>query len=195
MTPHDTQKPGVRPAEPSDLDAITSIYADAVTNGAASYELEPPSRLEMAARYEALTAAGFPYLVAEDADRVLGYAYAGPFRTRPAYRFIVENSVYVAPDAKARGVGRLLLGKLVAEATRLGFRQMVAVIGDGHPASPSVRLHERLGFRHCGRLEGSGYKHGRWLDTTLMQLSMNGGRETPPDTDAMAERTFRGKAK
>lgn len=191
MTSHDTQKPNVRAAAPSDLDAITAIYADAVTNGAASYELEPPTKSEMAARYDTLTASGFPYMVAEVSGRVLGYAYAGPFRTRPAYRFIVENSVYVSPDAKGRGVGRLLLDALVAEATRLGFRQMIAVIGDGHAQSPSVKLHERLGFRHCGRLEGSGYKHGRWLDTALMQLSMNGGSTTPPDPEAMPERRFR----
>jgi len=191
MTPHDLQKLGVRAAAPSDLDAITAIYADAVTKGAASYELEPPTKSEMVARYEALIAGGFPYIVAELSGRVLGYAYAGPFRTRPAYRFIVENSVYVSPDAKGRGVGRRLLEMLVAEATRLGFRQMIAVIGDGHAQSPSVKLHESLGFRHCGRLEGSGYKHGRWLDTALMQLSMNGGSTTPPDPEAMPERRFR----
>ncbi len=191
MTAHDLQEPGVRAAAPSDLDAITAIYADAVTNGAASYELEPPTKAEMAARYDTLTAGGFPYIVAESSGRVLGYAYAGPFRTRPAYRFIVENSVYVSPDAKGHGIGRLLLESLVAEATRLGFRQMIAVIGDGHARSPSVRLHERLGFRHCGRLEGSGYKHGRWLDTALMQLTMNGGSTTPPDPEAMPERRFR----
>jgi L-amino acid N-acyltransferase YncA len=191
MTSQDTQKPDVRAALPSDLDAITAIYADAVTHGAASYELEPPTTAEMTARYDALTAGGFPYIVAEASGRVLGYAYAGPFRTRPAYRFIVENSVYVSPDAKGRGVGRLLLETLVAETTRLGFRQMIAVIGDGHAQSPSVKLHERLGFRHCGRLEGSGYKHGRWLDTALMQLSMNGGSTTPPDPEAMPERRFR----
>jgi len=183
--------PGVRAAEPSDLDQITTIYADAVTNGAASFELEPPTKSEMAARYDTLTAGGFPYIVAEVSGRVLGYAYAGPFRARPAYRFIVENSVYVSPDAKGRGVGRLLLERLVAEAVRLGFRQMIAVIGDGHAQSPSVRLHESLGFRHCGRLEGSGYKHGRWLDTALMQLAMNGGSTTPPDPEASPERRFR----
>lgn len=191
MIPHDIKKPGVRAAVPSDLDAITAIYADAVINGAASYELEPPTKSEMAARYETLTGGGFPYIVAEASGRVLGYAYAGPFRTRPAYRFILENSVYVSPEAKGLGVGRLLLEALVAEATKLGFRQMIAVIGDGHAQSPSVKLHERVGFRHCGRLEGSGYKHGRWLDTALMQLSMNGGSTTPPDPEAMPERRFR----
>jgi L-amino acid N-acyltransferase YncA len=179
---------------PADLDAITEIYADAVKNGTSSYELEPPTRAEMAARFETLAAGGFPYLAAESAGRIVGYAYAGPFRPRPAYRFVVENSIYIAPDAKGRGLGRLLLERLIAEAERRGFRQMIAVIGDGHPQSASVKLHERMGFRHGGRLEGSGYKHGRWLDTTFMQLSMNGGAGTPPDPDSLPERKFRAKS-
>ncbi len=186
----------IRPAAKADLDAITAIYADAVTHGTASYELEPPTRAEMAARFEALAAGGFPYLVAEnEAGRLAGYAYAGPFRPRPAYRFIVENSVYVAPEAKGRGIGRLLLERLIAEAEGLGFRQMIAVVGDGSPNSASVRLHERVGFRHCGRLEGSGYKHGRWLDTVFMQLSMNGGTATAPDPNSMPERKFLEKSR
>jgi len=183
--------PTIRPATPADLDAITEIYADAVTNGTASYELQPPTRAEMAARFEALAAGGFPYLAADSEGSLLGYAYAGPFRPRPAYRFIVENSIYVAPAAKGRGIGRLLLERLIAEAEKLGFRQMIAVIGDGHPDSASVKLHESLGFRHSGRLEGSGYKHGRWLDTTFMQLSMNGGAGTAPDPDSLPEQKFR----
>ena len=183
----------IRPATAADLDAITDIYADAVRSGTASYELEPPTRAEMVARFEALAAGGFPYLAATNGGRVVGYAYAGPFRPRPAYRFVVEDSVYVAPDAKGRGIGRLLLERLVAEARRLGFRQMIAVIGDGHPGSASVKLHERLGFRHSGRLEGSGYKHGRWLDTTFMQLAMNGGAGTAPDPDSLPEKMFRAK--
>ena len=182
----------IRDAAVSDLDAITDIYADAVSNGTASYELVPPTRMEMAARLEALTGGGFPYLVAEQAGQVVGYAYAGAFRPRPAYRFIVENSVYVMPASKGQGVGRLLLQRLIEEAQRLGFRQMVAVIGDGRPDSPSVRLHESIGFRHCGKLEGSGYKNGRWLDTVFMQLAMNGGAERAPDPDSWPERKFRG---
>ena len=181
----------IRPATPVDLDAITEIYADAVRNGTASYELQPPAGAEMAARFETLAAGGFPYLAAESSGKIVGYAYAGPFRPRPAYRFVVENSVYVAPDAKGLGIGRLLLERLIAEAEELGFRQMIAVIGDGHAGSASVKLHERMGFRHSGRLEGSGYKHGRWLDTTFMQLSMNGGAATPPDPDSLPERKFR----
>src|SRR3954447_15226300 len=149
----------IRPASPADLDAITEIYADAVANGTASYELEPPSRTEMGTRFAALAAGGFPYLVAQKAGAVLGYAYAGPFRPRPAYRFIVEDSVYVAPEAKGQGVGLLLMQALIEAARVAGFRQIIAVIGDGHADSASVRLHEKLGFCHAGRLEGSGYKH------------------------------------
>jgi phosphinothricin acetyltransferase len=181
----------IRAAVAADLDRITEIYADAVTHGTASYELEPPSRAEMASRFGAVTAGGFPYLVAETEGAVLGYAYAGPFRPRPAYRFVVEDSVYVAPEAKGRGIGLLLMQALIETARVSGFRQIIAVIGDGHAESASVRLHEKLGFHHCGRLEGSGYKHGRWLDTVFMQLPLNGGADLPPDPDSLPERRFR----
>jgi L-amino acid N-acyltransferase YncA len=181
----------IRAAAEADIDAVTAIYADAVTHGTASYELEPPSRAEMGIRYAALLAGGFPYLVAQGDDAVLGYAYAGAFRPRAAYRFIVEDSVYVASGARGQGVGLMLMQHLVAAVEEAGFRQIVAVIGDGRPDSASVRLHEKLGFRHCGRLEGSGYKHGRWLDTVLMQLSLNGGASAPPDSASLPERKFR----
>lgn len=182
----------IRPTRPADLRQITEIYTDAVLNGTASYELEPPSLAEMTRRFDALLTEGYPYIVAEDGESaVLGYAYAGPFRTRPAYRFIVEDSIYVAPQAKGRGVGRRLLEALIEAAEAKGFRQFVAVIGDGTPDSPSVRLHEKLGFLHDGRLQGSGYKHGRWLDTTFMRLPMNGGTNTPPDPQSWPERRFR----
>jgi phosphinothricin acetyltransferase len=182
----------IRAAREADLDRITEIYADAVRNGTASYELEPPDRADMGSRYAALAEKGFPYIVAEEGNGgVFGYAYAGPFRPRPAYRFVVEDSIYVAPEAKGRGIGRLLLQALVDEVNRLGFRQIIAVIGDGTPDSASVRLHEKLGFRHSGRLEGSGYKHGRWLDTEFMQLSLNDGAATPPDPQSFPERNYR----
>lgn len=184
----------VRPATAGDLAAITEIYAHAVREGTASYELEPPSLAEMTNRFNALRSGGFPYLVAEDDGRVVAYAYAGPFRPRPAYRFIVEDSIYVAPPAKGRGVGRALLERLIKEVRQLGFRQIIAVIGDGHEASASVRLHRRLGFADSGRLVGSGYKHDRWLDTVFMQLSLNGGSGFPPDPQSMPERRFRGEA-
>ncbi|QPC90078.1 GNAT family N-acetyltransferase [Mesorhizobium sp. INR15] len=184
----------IRPAIAADLDQITEIYADAVVHGTASYELEPPSRAEMGARFDTLTAGGFPYLVAEKDGSVLGYAYAGAFRPRPAYRFIVEDSVYLAPQAKGQGVGMLLMQRLIEATRAAGFRQIVAVIGDGHPDSASVRLHEKLGFRHSGRLEGSGYKHGRWLETVFMQLPLNGGASLPPDPGSLPERVFRQSA-
>ncbi|TIM40738.1 MAG: N-acetyltransferase [Mesorhizobium sp.] len=181
----------IRGATPADLDRITDIYADAVTHGTSSYELEPPDRAEMGERFDNLIAGGFPYLVAEKDGIVLGYAYAGPFRARPAYRFIVEDSVYVAPEAKGHGIGLKLMQGLIAAAEAAGFRQIIAVIGDGRPDSASVRLHEKLGFRHSGRLEGSGYKHGRWLDTVFMQLPINGGSQVPPDPNSLPEQRFR----
>lgn len=180
----------IRSAIADDLPAFTEIYADAVRHGTASYELEPPSLEEMQARFQTLANGDYPYLAAELDGIVAGYAYAGPFRPRPAYRFIVEDSVYVAPQAKGCGIGRALMQRLVAESGRLGFRQIIAVIGDGTPDSPSVRLHEALGFSHSGRLEGSGFKHGRWLDTVFMQLALNGGATTPPDPGSLPERRF-----
>jgi L-amino acid N-acyltransferase YncA len=184
----------LRPATRADLPAITEIYVHAVTDGTASYELTPPTLAEMTERFEALEKGGYPYLVAEEEGRILGYAYAGPFRTRPAYRFILEDSIYLAPDVQGRGIGRLLLAGLIEQATAAGFRQMIAVIGDGRPDSASVKLHEKMGFRHSGKLEGSGYKHGRWLDTVFMQLAMNGGNSLPPAPDSLPERRFRGEA-
>jgi phosphinothricin acetyltransferase len=181
----------LRDAAEADLDRITDIYADAVANGTASYELEPPTRDEMAARFAALKAGGYPYVAAETPDGLAGYAYAGPFRPRPAYRFVVEDSIYIAPQAKGQGLGALLLKELIGRCEALGFRQIIAVIGDGRPDSPSVRLHEKLGFRHSGKLEGSGFKHGRWLDTVFMQLALNGGATAGPDPQSWPERRFR----
>jgi len=179
-----------RPAREDDLAAITAIYADAVMNGTASYELEAPDLAEMTRRFAALRDGGFPYLVAHAGGEPLAYAYAGPFRTRPAYRFTVEDSIYVAPRARGRGVGRLLLAELVEAARLLGFRQMLAVIGDGRADSASVRLHAALGFSHAGMLRGSGFKHGRWLDTVFMQLAINGGDTLPPDPSSLPERSI-----
>jgi L-amino acid N-acyltransferase YncA len=180
----------IEPATRDELERITEIYADAVLNGTASYELRPPSLAEMTGRFEAITENGYPYLVAREAGRVLGYAYASAFRPRPAYRFVVENSVYVAPEAKGRGVGKALMQALIDGCRDLGFRQILAVIGDGSAHSASVKLHERLGFRHAGKLEATGYKHGRWLDTVFMQLALNGGGDTEPDPASLPERRF-----
>jgi phosphinothricin acetyltransferase len=161
----------IRAAAPADIGAITRIYAHAVRFGTASFEIEPPDEAEMARRQRALIDGGFPYLVAEADGAVAGYAYAGPYRPRPAYRFSVENSVYVAPEAHRRGVGRALLDRLIAEAAARGFRQMIAVIGDSDQAA-SIALHRAAGFRLVGTIAAVGFKHGRWLDSVLMQLEL-----------------------
>jgi L-amino acid N-acyltransferase YncA len=171
----------IRVTRHGDLSAITTIYADAVIGGTASYEIEPPDLAEMEARWRSLLRAGYPHLVAVAGRTIRGYAYAGPFRTRPAYRFMVEDSIYVAADAQGSGIGKALLAELIRRCEGAGFRQMIAVIGDGteHPAS--VRLHLSQGFRQIGVIEGSGYKHGRWLDTVLMQRALGPGNATAPD--------------
>lgn len=173
--------PAIRPALPADIPAIAAIYADAVLNGTASWELDPPGEAEMRRRYEAIRAEGYPYLVAEKHAAVLGYAYAGPYRPRPAYRSTVENSIYVAPQAQGAGIGRALLAALIANCSAQGFRQMMAVIGDGTGASVgSRRLHEAAGFRLVGVAEKVGFKHGRWLDQLLMQKQLGEGPRSPP---------------
>ncbi|MDO9416565.1 GNAT family N-acetyltransferase [Pararhizobium sp.] len=179
----------IRPTTSGDLDTMTEIYAESVLNGVATYEIEPPSRDEMAARFAAITANGYPYIVAlDDSGTILGYAYASAFRTRPAYRFTVEDSIYLAPEARGRGVGKALLANLIASCTSLGFRQMFAVIGGAHPVS--VAVHAALGFEHAGRFKGSGYKHGRWLDTILMQLELGDGNRTLPDPGAYPDTLY-----
>jgi phosphinothricin acetyltransferase len=170
----------VRPATLADLPAITAIYGHAVRTGTASYEYDPPSQEEMTRRFDALKAGGFPYLAAESDAGIIGYAYAGPFRTRPAYRFMVEDSIYLAPETQGRGAGKLLLRQLIRDCEALGFRQMTAVIGDAAVNLASVRLHASLGFIECGRIVGSGFKFGRWCDTLLMQLAINGGNTSAP---------------
>lgn len=176
-----TETPILRDATRDDVPAITAIYADAVLNGTASFELDAPGEAEMAARMAALVDKGYPYIAATDgAGALLGYAYAGSYRARPAYRWTVEDSVYIAPDAMGRGVGRYLLTEIIVRCEALGFRQMVAVIGGADHAA-SIRLHERLGFAHAGRLPATGFKHGRWLDSVLMQRPLGAGSETAPD--------------
>ncbi|HEY0439074.1 MAG TPA: GNAT family N-acetyltransferase [Xanthobacteraceae bacterium] len=169
----------IRPATPADIPAITRIYAHAVTYGTASFELDPPDEAEMTRRQRALLDAGFPYLAAERAGSILGYAYAGPYRPRPAYRFSVEDSVYVAPEAQRLGAGRRLLGGLIEAAASSGFRQMIAVIGDSTQA-PSIELHRVHGFRAIGTIQAVGFKHGRWLDSVLMQRPLGDGADAPP---------------
>ena len=169
----------VRGAAPDDIPGITRIYADAVARGTATFEIEPPDEAEMARRQRVLLARNFPYLVAERAGIVAAYAYAGPYRERPAYGWCVEDSIYVAPQFHRQGVGRLLLDRLVTDAEALGFRQMIAVIGDSAQAA-SIAVHSRAGFSHAGLLRSVGYKHGRWLDTVLMQRPLGRGDAAPP---------------
>ena len=169
----------IRPATPADIPAITRIYASAVKHGTASFELEPPDEAEMARRQRTLLDSGYPYIVADIDDALAGYAYAGPYRPRPAYRFSVEDSIYVDPSAQRRGVGRVLLEHLIEECERRGFRQMIAVIGDSAQA-PSIELHRALGFRMIGAVENVGYKFGRWLDSVNMQRALGAGATTKP---------------
>jgi L-amino acid N-acyltransferase YncA len=171
--------PLVRPAQPGDLPAITAIYADAVLTGTATFELDPPAEKEMAARMRTLTDAGYPYLVAERAGLVVGYAYAGSYRPRIGYRHTVEDSVYLAADARREGIGGALLGRLIATCEAAGFRQMVGVIGDSGNLA-SIRLHTAAGFEPAGNLRNVGYKFGRWIDTVFMQRALGPGAATPP---------------
>ena len=169
----------VRPAVLADIPAITRIYTHAVDHGTASFELSAPDEGEMTRRFNELTTGGFPYLVAVIDGAVVGYAYAGPYRARPAYRFTVENSVYVAHDSHRRGVGKALLEALIEASTEKGFRLMVAVIGDSNQAA-SIGLHEAAGFKHAGVFENIGYKFDRWLDSVLMQRALGPGASKPP---------------
>ncbi len=176
----------VRSAVDADLPAIHAIYAHWVTHGTGSFELDVPNPGEMMKRRADVLAKGLPYLVAEADGRVMGYAYANWFRPRPAYRFSVENSVYVHPDLRRGGVARLLMVELLARCEMAGARQMVAVIGDSANAS-SVGLHSALGFRHIGTLQSAGWKFDRWLDTVLMQRALGAGDSLPaPAMDATA---------
>jgi L-amino acid N-acyltransferase YncA len=172
----------IRGAGPGDIADITRIYANAVANGTASFELEPPDEAEMARRQNKLLADGYPYLIAELGGAVAGYAYAAPYRARPAYKWCVENSVYVAPELHRRGIGKLLLLGLVEECERRGFRQMIAVIGDSAQIA-SISLHAAAGFAMVGTLRSVGFKHGKWLDTPLMQRALGKGDTAPPELD------------
>ena len=169
----------VRPSTPADMRAAAAIYAPVVRDGTASFEATPPDAAEMTRRRAALVAGGYPYLVAEADLKVVGYAYAGPYRERAAYRLTVEDSIYVAAGHVGRGIGRALLAVLMRECEMRSFRQMVAVIGGTNTAA-SIALHAALGFRYVGVLEAVGHKHGRWLDTVLMQRALGPGAAAPP---------------
>ncbi|MDI3469699.1 MAG: Acetyltransferase, GNAT family [Pseudolabrys sp.] len=178
-SPRMTPTMHIRPATLADIPAITRIYAHAVTHGTASFELSPPDEAEMTRRMQALLDGKFPYFVAEIDGKVAGYAYASLYRTRPAYRFTVEDSVYIAPDMHRRGTGRALLHKLIEACTALGFRQMIAVIGDSEQHA-SLGVHKACGFTPAGNLRNIGWKFGQWLDTPLMQLELGDGAKMPP---------------
>ncbi|MXP64846.1 N-acetyltransferase family protein [Roseomonas sp. M0104] len=170
----------IRSATAEDIPAITAIYAHHVRHGRASFEIEPPDEAEMRRRQAALLAQDMPYLVLERGGAVLGYAYAGSYRPRPAYRDTVENSIYVRADQAGRGFGRRLLTALIEACEARGLRQMVAVVGDSANAA-SIRLHLAMGFREVGVLRAVGWKHGRWLDSVLLQRALGPGEATPPD--------------
>ena len=170
----------IRPAAAADLLAITAIYQHAVLHGTATFELIPPDLAEMSRRFGALMDGGYPYFVAALENRVVGYAYAGPYRPRPAYRFTVENSVYLQPDIHRRGIGRQLLQRLIAESEARGYRQMIAVIGDSANAG-SIGVHAKCGFEMIGTHPNVGFKFGRWLDTVMMQRALGDGAGTLPN--------------
>jgi L-amino acid N-acyltransferase YncA len=169
----------IRSAAEADLSAITAIYQHAVLYGTATFELIPPDLAEMTRRFKALTGGGFPYFVGVLEGKVIGYAYAGPYRPRPAYRFTVENSVYLDPAIYRRGIGTQLLKSLIAQCEALGYRQMIAVIGDSANAG-SIGAHIKTGFQMIGTHPDVGFKFGRWLDTVMMQRALGGGATTLP---------------
>jgi L-amino acid N-acyltransferase YncA len=173
----------IRAATAADLPAITAIYREEVLHGTATFELAAPDLAEITRRFEALTSGGFPYLVGAQDGHVLGYAYVGPYRPRPAYRFTVENSIYLDAPAHRRGIGTKLLQRLIVECERRDYRQIIAVIGDSANAG-SIGLHRKTGFNMIGVHPDVGFKFGRWLDTVMMQLPINGGGKTVPDDAA-----------
>jgi phosphinothricin acetyltransferase len=169
----------VRPATERDTEALAAIYGHHVRHGVGTFEEVPPSSAEMEQRRLAIVAHGLPYLVAEADGRVLGYACAAPFRARAAYRYTVEDSVYIHPEATGRGVGRAVLAAVLDACQAMGLRQVVAVIGDSQNAA-SIGLHAALGFEHSGVGRSVGYKHGRWVDIVWMQKALNGGDASSP---------------
>ena len=169
----------LRPARPEDLPAIHSIYAHHVLHGLASFEEAPPALEELERRYHDVTRRGLPYLVAELGQVLAGYGYCAPYRERSAYRYALEDSVYVRQDMTGRGVGSALLNELIRRCEPLGYRQLVAVIGDSAHAA-SISLHATCGFLRVGTLRAVGFKLGRWVDSVIMQRPLGPGDATPP---------------
>lgn len=177
--------PLIRPSRDEDLDAITRIYGHHVLNGTGTFETTPPTVADMAARRADVLGKGLPWLVVEEAGQVLGFAYGNWFKPRPAYRFSVEDSIYLAPEAAGKGLGRALLAELLAAFERAGVRKVMAVIGDSANAG-SIGVHTALGFERAGVIASCGWKFGRWLDIVLMQRSLGAGDSTSPETTESA---------
>lgn len=175
--------PLIRPSTEHDLPAITRIYAHHVLHGTGTFETTPPTLEEMTARRADVLSKGLPWLVAEEAGEVLGYAYGNWFKPRPAYRFSVEDSIYLAPEAAGKGLGRALLAELLAALERGGIRKVMAVIGDSANAG-SIGVHKALGFEQVGVVPACGWKFGRWLDIVMMQRAIGEGDRTPPEGEA-----------
>ncbi len=173
----------IRPSQPGDLPAITRIYAWNVEHGTGTFELDAPSLDEMTRRRDDVLAKGLPWIVAERDGQVLGYAYGNHFRPRPAYRFAIEDSIYLDPAAQGKGIGRLLLGELIARCEAAGGRQMFAVIGDSANAG-SIGVHRACGFTDVGVMRSAGWKFGRWLDVVIMQRALAAGSATEPQESA-----------
>jgi len=169
----------VRPATAADCAAIQAIYAHHVLHGLASFEETPPSVQEMRGRFDEVTARGLPYLAAEDSGEVLGYGYCTPYRSRSAYRHTLEDSVYVREGKHRTGIGKAILAVLIARCEELGYRQLIAVIGDSAQA-PSIGLHASMGFLRAGTLRSVGFKFGRWVDTVIMQRPLGRGDGIQP---------------
>jgi phosphinothricin acetyltransferase len=169
----------IRPGRDDDVAAIAAIYGWNVEHGTGTFELEAPDAAEMARRRDDVVGKGLPWLVAEQGGSVLGYAYANHFRPRPAYRYCLEDSIYLAPQATGRGLGRLLLAELVARCEAVGARQMLAVIGDSANLA-SIAVHRALGFEPAGTLRAAGWKFDRWIDVVLMQRRLGSGDSRAP---------------
>jgi L-amino acid N-acyltransferase YncA len=161
----------IRPARAGDLAQITAIYAHYVRTHPATFELDPPDEREMTARWTKIREAGLPYMVAADEDDILGYCYVTPYRPRPAYRFTLENSIYIAQDQQRRGIGGALLKQVLDACQQQGYREVVAIIGDSQNVA-SIRLHQQAGFVQVGTLRNVGFKFDRWLDSVIMQRSL-----------------------
>ena len=168
----------IRPSRDEDIAAITAIYAHHVLNGTGTFEVDPPSVADMTSRRADVLAKGLPFIVAEEAGQVIGYAYCTWFKPRPAYRFSAEDSIYLAPGVHGKGIGRALLAELAVQAERVGIRKLIAVIGDSSNAG-SVGVHRSLGFEHVGILKSCGWKFDQWLDVVLMEKALGPGDSTP----------------